>query len=105
MTDYGINPLPDQAETAIIAAVITTCRQLVPHLDAAGATKVRRRLKDLDILRICAAGNLAELRAETLDHACRRLVQLGVAPALYYVADMLPDVAAVFAVDDPDEVT
>ena len=105
MTDYGINPLPDQAERAITAAEITTCHALIAHLDVAGLSKVRRRLKDLDILRICASGNLAELRAETLDAACRRLVELGVAPALYYVADMLPDVAAVFAVDDPDEVT
>jgi hypothetical protein len=90
--DLGINPLSDQTERAITAAEIGTCRGLIEHLDVQGLEKVRRRLKQTDMLRICARWNLAEMRAVTLDAACRRLVELGRAPALYYVADMLPDV-------------
>jgi len=90
--DLGINPLSEQAERAIVAAEIGACRALIGHLDARGAQLVRRRLKSPDVVEACGVGNLAEVRAECLDAACRRLVELKRAPAEYYAADMLPDV-------------
>jgi|GEM_PF-4704165 hypothetical protein len=90
--DLGINPMPAQAERAVIMAEIATCRALIGHLDVKGLELVRRRMKSTDVVRISNLGNLAELRADCLDAACRRLVDLGRAPAAYYEPDMLPSV-------------
>ena len=89
MTD----PIPANAERMTAAAEIRTCQRLLAHLDAEGLQSVRGRLKDLDLVRICGEGALAEMRADLLDATCRRLVEAGRAPAIYFVhaGDMLPD--------------
>jgi hypothetical protein len=91
-------PIPTQAQRMAAVAEMHAYKNLLAHLDSEGLQLVRNRLKDLDLVRLCGSGNLAETRADLLSDTCRLLVAGGVAPAVYFVhaGDMLPDV--------PDEV-
>lgn len=85
-------PIPAVAQRMTAAAETHAFRSLLAHLDSEGLQVVRTRLKDLDFVRLCGSGNLAEMRAECLDAACRRLIGLEPTMRDYYAPDMLPDV-------------
>jgi hypothetical protein len=91
-------PMTPVAQRMSAVAEMAAFRSVLAHLDSEGLQLVRTRLKDLDLVRLCGSGNLAETRADLLDATCRALVAGGVAPAVYFVhaGDMLPDA--------PDEV-
>lgn len=81
-----LNPPELSAQTRQMLAVaqMSVHRDLVPHLDVTGLELVRRRLKDADLVGVCATGPLAEYRADTLDAVCRALVDRGFAPLVYF---------------------
>jgi hypothetical protein len=65
---------------------------LIAHLDVEGLVVLRERLRDADLVAICADGNLAEVRKQALDAVCRGLVAGGYAAAQYFLdnGEMFP---------------
>lgn len=68
----------------LAVAQMSVHRDLTAHLDVAGLELVRRRLKDADLVQVCATGPVAEYRADTLDSVCRALAARGFAPLAYF---------------------
>jgi hypothetical protein len=82
---------PQFFRTSAIAEMLAY-KPLLAHLDVEGLLVLRNRLREPEIVATCADGNLAEMRAGTLDVVCRYLVAHEYAPAMYFTdaGEMFP---------------
>lgn len=91
ITPPPMSPLEHRLQ---VAGQLDMARQLLPHLDDAGLGVLRAWLRHPDTRGVCADTQLAAVRADTLEFACRLLVEQGVGPLEYYqgTGDVLPAV-------------
>jgi hypothetical protein len=66
-------------------AALLAFQSVLIYLDKYGLAVVHEQLKAADIVRVCAEGELAELRADVLDATCCALVAAGVGSIEYFV--------------------
>lgn len=88
-SDFGINPMPEQAGRAIVMAQVDFARVLMPHMTVEGLDLVRARLRSLDVRQHAGRGNVAEARAVVLDACTRRLIELRPTMKDYYAPQLL----------------
>jgi hypothetical protein len=85
-------PLDPQFLRTSAVAELLAYKPLLAHLDVEGLLVLRDRLREPALVATCADGNLAEMRADTLDVVCRYLVAQEYAPAMYFTdnGEMFP---------------
>jgi hypothetical protein len=99
-------PIDPQALRFAVVTELTAYRPLLAHLDVEGLLVLRDRLREPALVATCADGNLAEMRADTLDVVCRYLVAQEYAPAMYFIGtgEMSPETPDVYDPDAPQQV-
>jgi hypothetical protein len=96
-------PLTPEFLRRSAVAELLAYKPLLAHLTVPGLLVLRDRLREPEIVSTCADGNLAEMRADTLDVVCKHLVAYEYAPALYFTdsGEMWPTADDASELDTP----